>query len=104
MKQDRIELRVNQRERERFLEAALFSGMSLSAFIRQVALERSEDIFKNKDILTLSNRDRDLFLEALEHPPKPNKRLQQAFRKYQKLKNESAPLPKKRSLSTKKIK
>ncbi len=86
MKQDRIELRASQKERERFLEAAHFSGMSLSAFIRLAALEKSEDILRTKESLTLSDRDRDVFLEALENPPKPNKRLQQAFKAYQKRK------------------
>lgn len=86
MKQDRIELRTSQKERERFLEAATFSGLTLSAFIRQAAFEKSEDILKTKDTLTLSDRDRDLFLEALENPPKTNKRLQQAFKTYQKRK------------------
>lgn len=85
MKQDRIELRASERERARFLEAAVFSGMSLSAFLRQAALEKSEDILKSRDSLILTNKDRDLFLEALENPPKPNKRLQKAFRSYQKI-------------------
>lgn len=83
MKADRIELRISQKERERFLEAATFSGMSLSAFIRLAAIEKSKDILKSNDTLTLSHRDRDLFLEALENPPKPNKRLQRSFKTYQ---------------------
>jgi uncharacterized protein (DUF1778 family) len=85
MKQDRIELRASEREMERFTEAASFRGMSLSAFLRQAALEKSEEVLKSRDALTLSNKDRDLFLEALENPPKPNKRLQQAFKNYQKI-------------------
>jgi uncharacterized protein (DUF1778 family) len=84
MRQDRIELRASQKEREQFFEAATFSGMSLSAFLRQSALEKSESILKNKDALTLSDRDRDLFLDALENPPKANTRLKQAFKRYQK--------------------
>ena len=86
MKEDRIELRASQKERERLLEAANFKGMSLSAFLRQAALEKSDDVLKIRDAITLSDRDRDLFLSALENPPKPNKRLQQAFKTYQKRK------------------
>lgn len=84
MKQDRIALRASQRERNRLLEAATFTGMTLSAFLRQAALEKSDEILKSRDDLILSDRDRDLFLDALENPPKPNKRLQQAFNKYHK--------------------
>lgn len=87
MKQDRIELRASEGERTRFIKAAAFTGMTLSAFLRQAALEKSETVLKNRDALTLSDRDRDLFLEALENPPKPNKQLQEAFNKYHKLKN-----------------
>lgn len=89
MKQDRIELRASQKERERLLEAANFKGMTLSSFLRQVALEKSDDILRNRDDLTLSDRDRDLFLEALENPPKANKRLQQAFKRYKKMKTDT---------------
>lgn len=86
MKQGRIELRATEKERKLLLEAAEYSGMSLSAFLRQAALEKSDDILRRRDILTLSDRDRDLFLEALENPPKPNKRLKLAVYKYKKLK------------------
>lgn len=92
MKQDRIALRASQKERDRLIEAAAYTGMSLSAFLRQAALEKSDDVLKNRDILTLSDKDRDIFLKALENPPKPNKRLQQAFVNYHKLKSKgSAP-------------
>ena len=87
MKQDRIELRASQKERERLLEAAEFTEMTLSGFLRQAAIEKSNEILRNRDIMTLSNKDRDLFLEALENPPKPNQRLQQAFKNYKTRKN-----------------
>lgn len=87
MKQDRIELRASRKERELLLEAATCSGMTLSGFLRQAALEKSDNVLKNRDILTLSDRDRDLFLHALENPPQPNKRLLQAFKTYKRRKN-----------------
>lgn len=89
MKQERIELRASHRERERLAEAAAFSGMSLSAFLRQAALEKSNDVLKSRDAITLSDRDRDIFLHALEHPQKPTKHLQQAFNSYRKKKEAS---------------
>lgn len=105
MKQDRIELRASQKERERLLEAAIFSGMTLSAFLRQAALEKSNDVLKNRDTITLSDIDRDLFLNALENPPKANKRLRQAFKTYRKRKNDmSSPSVKKPTSKVKKTK
>jgi uncharacterized protein (DUF1778 family) len=86
MKQNRIELRASEGEHARFMEAATFTGVTLSAFLRQAAREKSDNVLKNKDNLTLSDKDRDLFLKALENPPRPNKRLQKAFITYRKLK------------------
>lgn len=102
MRQDRIELRASEGERTRFIQAAEFSGVTLSAFIRQAALEKSYNVLKYKDDLTLSDRDRDLFLEALENPPRPNKRLQQAFNTYRNLKKDDASSSVKRKRSSKK--
>jgi uncharacterized protein (DUF1778 family) len=82
MKQDRIELRASQKERELLFEAALFSGMTLSSFLRQAALEKSEEVLKHRDSITLSDRDRAIFMDALENPPKPNKQLVNAFKFY----------------------
>lgn len=87
MRDDRIALRATHQERERLLKAARFSGMTLSSFLRQAALEKSEDILRSNEVITLSDRDRDLFLDALENPQKSNRNLLQAFRKYQKLKS-----------------
>lgn len=98
MKHDRIELRASQMERERLLEAATFTGMSLSAFLRHAALEKSNDVLRNRDKITLSDKDRDLFLDALENPPKPNKRLKEAFINYHKRKNiANSPIRKSRT-------
>ena len=86
MKQDRIALRASQAERQHLLEAATFTGMTLSGFLRQEALEKADNALKNRDVITLSDRDRDIFLDALENPPKPNKYLHQAFEEYEKRK------------------
>ena len=87
MKEDRIVLRASQEERHRLLEASAFNGMSLSAFLRQAALEKADETLKNRDIITLSDRDRDIFLDALENPPSMNKHLRQAFDEYEKRKH-----------------
>lgn len=87
MKQDRIELRASQKERERLSEAAMLTGMTLSAFLRLAALEKSDEILRERNTLTLSEKDRDMFLEALENASKPNQRLQKAFKTYRGLRS-----------------
>lgn len=84
MKGDRVEFRTSQGERIQFERAASYLGMNLSAFLRMAALEKSAEIVKENNILILSDHDRDLFLNALENPPKPNKNLKKAFAEYRK--------------------
>ena len=86
MKEDRVEFRTSHKEREQFEMAASFLGMNLSSFLRMSALERSVEILKESHFTTLSDNDRDIFLSALENPPKPHKNLKKAFSEYQKLK------------------
>jgi len=83
MKQDRVEFRTSNRERRQIEKAAAFLGMNVSSFLRKTALERSIEVLKSSDTLTLNDADRDLFLNALENPPKPNKNLINAFRFYE---------------------
>lgn len=66
--------------------AAAFLGINLSSFIRLAALERSAEILKGSNTLILSDKDRDVFLKALENPPKPNIKLKRAFLAYKKKK------------------
>lgn len=101
MKEDRIELRASQKERERLLEAAMYTGMTLSGFLRQAALEKSEDVLKHRDTITLSDRDRDIFMAALENPPRPNKRLVEAFKFYKERKTALASSRSKKAKASK---
>lgn len=84
MKEDRVEFRTSHRERVQFEMAATYLGMNLSAFLRLAALEKSAEIVKDSNTLVLSDRDRDIFLAALENPPEPNKNLKKAFSEYRK--------------------
>lgn len=87
MKQDRIEIRTSASERRQFEEAACLSGMNLSEFMRRTALERSREVIRKNISIFLSNDDRDAFLNALEIPPAPNKKLKQALKHHKRLIN-----------------
>lgn len=78
-KLDRLEFRTSQNERLQIEAAAQFIDVSLSIFLRMIALERSNEILKQKNTLTLADQDRDGFLNALKNPPKPNKALKEAL-------------------------
>ena len=88
MKEDRMEFRTSHQERMQFEMAATYLGVNLSAFLRMAALEKAAEVVKENNVLVLSDRDRDLFLEALEKPAKPNKNLKKAFLEYKKQRND----------------
>lgn len=85
MKQDRIEIRTSESERKQFEEAACLIGMNLSEFMRRSALDKSYEILRKNTSIILSNEDRDAFLNALENPPEPNKKLKQAVKHHKRL-------------------
>ncbi len=81
-KQERVEFRTSPAERKQFEMAATFLGVNLSAFLRNAALSQATEILKQTRSITLSDRDRDAFLNALENPPKANKKLKKAIAAY----------------------
>ncbi len=85
MKRDRLELRTSSEERRQFEEAAQLLGVNLSEFLRRTALEKSSEIIRKNNSIILSNEDRDAFLNALENPPEPNKKLKQAMKHHKRL-------------------
>lgn len=85
MKELRIEMRASKSERRQFEEAACLSGMKLSEFLRRSALDKSCEIIRKSNSIILSNEDRDAFLNALENPPEPNKKLKQALKHHKRL-------------------
>ena len=85
MKQSRFDMRASIEERKQIEAAATVLGMNLSSFMRFSALEKSADILRQTSSIILSDKDRDMFLEALENPPKPGKALKGALKNYKKL-------------------
>ena len=47
----------------------------VSGFMLQNAYEAARKVVAGQDIITLSDRDRDAFLSALENPPEPTQAL-----------------------------
>lgn len=70
-KQDRIDFRVDERIKAQFVEAAEVSGMNLSTFMIAAAQEQAVRVQRRQQAVTLSDRDRDRFLAAIERPARP---------------------------------
>lgn len=81
-KQERVEFRTTQGELREIESAAVFLGINVSAFLRMSALSQAMEVLKSNRSITLSDRDRDIFLDALENPPNANQKLKDAINEY----------------------
>jgi uncharacterized protein (DUF1778 family) len=78
----RLEARLTDEQKALFQHAADLTGRSLTEFVVSSAQEIAARTVREHDVLTLSERDRRVFVEALLKPNPPNKRLRQAARRY----------------------
>jgi len=74
-KMDRIDLRITREQKELLARAAALSGVSMSSFLVNNALDQAKRIVVKSETITLSDRDRDLFYSILKNPPEPNNNL-----------------------------
>ena len=81
----RFEARITEAQKALFQRAAVLGGhRTLTDFVINSAQEKAEAIVRDSEILRLSEKDRQSFVEALLRPPTPNKKLRQAATRYKK--------------------
>ena len=81
-KNARLETRVTAEQKRLFQRAADLTGRSLTDFILTSAQEVAARTVREHDVLTVSGRDRELFVSALLQPPASSRRLRQAAGRY----------------------
>jgi uncharacterized protein (DUF1778 family) len=68
-------------ETKRLVErAAMLERRSLTDFCLTALTQATRETISRHESLVFSERDREVFFDALVHPPKPNARLKRAFR------------------------
>lgn len=82
-KNSRIDLRVTKEQKALLEQAASLKGVSLSAYTLLHLLPLAQQEIENQEKLTLSNRDRDQFLAAIDKPPQLQGKLKSAIADYQ---------------------
>jgi uncharacterized protein (DUF1778 family) len=83
-KSERLEARISSEQKSIFQRAAELSGRSLTNFAINELLNAAKRIIQEHDIIQLSARDQQTFVQALLEPPKPSKSLIKAARRYKK--------------------
>ncbi len=80
--QERIDLRTSPEIKELIVRAASTAGMSVSAFLLGTAQERAKQILAESEMITLTSRDWNAFVKALDSVDKRRPKLSAAMKRY----------------------
>ncbi len=78
----RLEARITEEQKDLLSKAAALLGRSLSDFVVTCAYETATRTLREHQAMTLSNRDREVFVAAILKTPAPGARLRKAARHY----------------------
>ncbi|WP_133140184.1 DUF1778 domain-containing protein [Legionella genomosp. 1] len=84
---ERLEARISSTKKSVLKDAASLKGVSLTDFVVNSAYEAAQRVIKEYEQLHLTKADRDIFIQALLNPPKPNENLVKAANRYKKVFN-----------------
>lgn len=83
----RFDARLSFEQKELFEKAALLSGYkSLSEFVLSTVFQRAKEIVSKNERILASEKDSELFFDALMNPQSPNTALTEAAKRYTELK------------------
>lgn len=84
-KNKRLEARVTEQQKELLQRAADLSGRSLTDFIVSSLQSAAEETIRTHQVIELTARSTEAFVNSLLNPPAPNERLRAAARRYREL-------------------
>jgi uncharacterized protein (DUF1778 family) len=79
---ERLEARISKDQKELFQRAAELEGRTLTDFVISSVLDAAKRTIQEHETMTLSTRDRQVFVEALLNPPPPSDKLRAAAQRY----------------------
>ncbi len=80
----RLEARITEQQKTLFQKAAELTGRSLTDFVVACVQESASRMLREHEAMTLSARDREVFVSALLNAPAPASRLRKAVHRYKK--------------------
>jgi len=78
----RLDIRLNPQAKQKIEQAAAVSHQTITDFVVSNLLRASEEALERQRLIQLSDRDRDLFLAALETDVRPNRALRKAAERF----------------------
>jgi len=82
LKKERLEARLTPEQRMHIERAAQIRGTLISDFVVLSADEAAIRTIREQEVLRLSERDREVFVDLLLNPPAPSRRLRTAAKDY----------------------
>ena len=79
---ERLDARVTKEEKRVVETAASLRGISVTDLMRTAITDAANKIIRENETLTLSERERQAFVQALMNPPRPNDAAIAAVRRY----------------------
>jgi len=84
-KMERLEARITKEAKDLFQTAADLEGRTLTDFVVTAALEAARRTIQHSDLIRLTARDQERFVEVLLGPQEPNAKLREAAARYRKV-------------------
>lgn len=81
-KAERLEARISKEQKELFQRAADLQGRTLTDFIISSLQNAANQIIQEHEVMILSRRDQEVFVEALLNPAEPSAKLTTAAQRY----------------------
>jgi uncharacterized protein (DUF1778 family) len=81
-KKERLEARLTSEQKKHIEHAARIKGTSVSDFVVLSADDAAVRTIREQEVLTLNERAREVFANALLNPPAPSGRLVAAAKRY----------------------
>lgn len=84
-KEERLEARLTVEDKLRVSQAAELSGVTLTNFVTTAAREAADRVLQDRELIRLSEADREVVLQVLLNPRPLNAKLQAAARRHDEL-------------------
>ncbi|EEB5174092.1 DUF1778 domain-containing protein [Salmonella enterica subsp. enterica serovar Newport] len=85
LKKQRIDLRLNEDDKNMIEEAAAMTNQSISQFMVSTASERAAEVINQHRRLILNEESWDLVMDAISNPPLPDDRVKRSAKRLQEL-------------------
>ena len=81
-KAERLEARLSRKQKALIQHAADLAGRSLTDFILSASQEAANKVIREHEVITLSAKESERFVNVLMNPPAPNLALQKAAKRH----------------------